>query len=82
MESKSAVLNAALARLIWFSDEGTHSVIPINSGDETDASVQLGDSTKVVQERRSLGSCVPLKASMSAFHGRPDDTESTTSIGT
>src|SRR6266487_5886286 len=28
-ESKSAVLNGALARLIWFSDGGTRSFIPI-----------------------------------------------------
>src|SRR5438874_11028186 len=38
-ESKSVALTVALARLIWFSDGGTRSVIPI-LGDETDASVQ------------------------------------------
>ena len=51
-------------------------------GDETDAFVQLGwqredrSGEKIARELRCL------KASMSVFHGRPDDTESTTSIGT
>src|SRR5436305_4481445 len=86
-ESKSVALNVALASLIWFSDGGTRSVIPI-LGDETDASVQRtrpcnsDDSCEDRSEAKIARELRCLKASMSAFHCRPDDTESTTSIGT
>ena len=51
---------------------GTRQTRPCNSDDSREDPLR----EKIARELRCL------KASMLAFHGRPDDTESTTSTGT